>query len=46
MQNNPVVLHTHHCVQQRERCQVEEGLSCLVPHGIVHMVELIYDVVP
>lgn len=45
MYNNPAKLHTHHCIQQRERSQVQERLSCLVPHRIIHMVELINDVV-
>lgn len=37
--------YTHHGIQQRERSQVEEGLSRLVSHRFIHMVELIYDVV-
>lgn len=42
---DPAARHTHHGIQQRERRQVEEGLSRLVPHRVIHMVELIYDVV-
>lgn len=36
---------THHGVQQGERRQIEEGLSRLLSHGLVHVVQLVYDVV-
>lgn len=36
----------HHGIQERERSQEEEGLSCLTPHRLIHMVEFVYDVVP
>lgn len=37
---------THHGVQQRERGQEQERLPRLASHRFVHMVELVYDVVP
>lgn len=46
MQNNPTAVFTHHGIQQRERSQVKEGLPGLVPHRIIHVVELIDDVIP
>lgn len=36
---------THHGVQQRERRQEQERLPRLASHGVVHVVELVDDVV-
>lgn len=38
-------LNTHHRIQQRERRQIQEGPSRFASHRVVHMVELINDVV-
>lgn len=36
---------THHGIQQREGGQVEEGLPRLLSHRLIHVVQLIDDVV-
>ena len=36
---------THHGIEQREYCQVEESPPRLVTHRVVNMMELVDDVV-
>jgi hypothetical protein len=42
---NPVVSSTYHGIHEREGSLIQEGPSCFAPHGLVHMVQFVDNVV-
>ena len=42
---NLLALSTHHGIHKREGSKIQEGPSRFIPHWLIHMVQLIDDVV-
>lgn len=41
-----MVSSTYHSIHKREGSEIEEGPSSFAPHRLIHMMELVDDVVP